>query len=257
LSAESLFSLDGKAALVSGGASGIGLAMAEALAAAGSDVCVWGRSPERNRAAIDRIGAHGTRVHALACELSSADDVERVFGESVDLLGRLDICVANAGVDPERARFPELDAEDWDRVIAVNLTGTMLTFRAAARQMIEQGDGGSLIATSSLASLLGMARKPHYAASKAGVNALVRALAVELAPDGIRANSVLPGWVETPMTDGTLTLPAFQTQVLPRIPMKRWGEPADMAGIIVYLASDASSYHTGDAFVIDGGYSLI
>jgi NAD(P)-dependent dehydrogenase (short-subunit alcohol dehydrogenase family) len=231
--------------------------MAEALAAAGADVCIWGRSPERNRNAVERIGAHGTRVHAVACDVSTEEDVERAFGESLQLLGRLDACVANAGVDGERSRFPELEAEEWERVLAVNLTGTMLTFRSAARQMMQQGEGGSLIATSSLASLLGLARKPHYSASKAGVNAMVRALAVELAPSGIRANSVLPGWVDTPMTDGTLTLPAFEQEVLPRIPMRRWGRPADFAGIVVYLASDASSYHTGDAFVIDGGYSLI
>jgi NAD(P)-dependent dehydrogenase (short-subunit alcohol dehydrogenase family) len=257
MSPASPFSLNGKTALVSGGASGIGLAMAEALAAAGADVCIWGRSAERNAMAVERIAAHGTRVHAVPCEVSSEEDVERAFGESLELLGRLDVCVANAGVDGERSRFTEFEADEWERVLGVNLTGTMFTFRAAARQMVEQGDGGSLIATSSLASLLGLARKPHYSASKGAVNAMVRALAVELAPKGIRANSVLPGWVDTPMTDGTLTLPAFQDDVLPRIPMRRWGQPEDMAGIVVYLASEASSYHTGDAFVIDGGYSLI
>lgn len=257
MSASSLFSLEGRAAVVSGGASGIGLAMAEALAAAGADVCVWGRDAERNRAAVGRIGAHGTGVHAVPCDVGSEEDVERAFGESLGLLGRVDVCVANAGVNGARTRFTELTRGEWQRVIDVNLTGAMLTFRAAARQMIEQGEGGSLIATSSLASLLGLAREPHYSASKAGLNAMVRALAVELAPRGIRANSVLPGWVDTPMTDGTLTLPSFAQEVLPRIPMRRWGLPADMAGIVVYLASEASSYHTGDAIVIDGGYSLI
>ena len=252
-----LFSLEGKAAVVSGGASGIGLAMAEALARAGASVCIWGRDAERNRAAVERIGASGGEVHALSCDISSEEDVERAFAEALTLLGRVDTCVANAGVNGDRARFAELPTDEWRRLLDVNLTGTMLTFRAAARQMIEQGEGGSLVATSSLASRLGLARQPHYAASKAGVNAMVRALAVELAPRGIRANSVLPGWVETPMTDGTLDSPGFENEILPRVPMRRWGVPADMAGIVVYLASEASSYHTGDEFVIDGGFSLI
>ena len=254
---SSLFSLAGKAAIVSGGTSGIGIAMADALAAAGADVCVWGRDPDRNRAAVARLEAHGGAAYAVPCELASEQDVKRAFLESLEHLGRIDVCVANAGVSGRRTRFAELDSDEWRRVVDVNLTGTMLTFRAAVEQMLVQDEGGSLIATSSLASRLGLAREPHYSASKAAVNAMVRALAVELAPSGIRANTVLPGWVETPMTEGTLPLPAFEREVLPRIPMRRWGAPADIAGIVVYLASEASSYHTGDAFVIDGGYSLI
>jgi NAD(P)-dependent dehydrogenase (short-subunit alcohol dehydrogenase family) len=254
---SSIFSLAGKAAIVSGGTSGIGLAMADALAAAGADVCVWGRDPGRSSAAVARLEAHGGAVYAVPCELASEEDAKRAFAESLERLGRLDVCVANAGVSGRRTRFVELETADWRYVVDVNLTGTMLTFRAAVEQMLLQGEGGSLIATSSLASRLGLAREPHYSASKAAVNGMVRALAVELAPSGIRANSVLPGWIETPMTESTLPLPGFQREVLPRIPMRRWGAPADIAGIAVYLASEASTYHTGDAFVIDGGYSLI
>jgi NAD(P)-dependent dehydrogenase (short-subunit alcohol dehydrogenase family) len=252
-----LFSLEGKAAVVTGGNSGIGLAMANGLAEAGAKVCIWGRNEDKNVAAAERLTMHGGGVFAVRCDVGSKAEVDDAFGQTLSHLGRVDVCVANAGISGDRARFPDLEQSEWQKVIGVNLEGAMLTFQAATRQMLDQGDGGSLIATSSLSAVLGLARQPHYAASKGGLNAMVRALAVELAPKGIRANSILPGWFETALTEKTFAVPAFDEQVRTRIPMRRWGKPEDLEGLVVYLASDASRYHTGDSFVVDGGFSLV
>jgi hypothetical protein len=135
------------------------------------------------------------------------------------------------------------------------MEGVFFTFRTAVRHMLERGHGGSLIVTSSLSAKYGMPSGEHYAATKAGVIAVVRALAVEYARYGIRANAILPGWIETDMTSPLFKVEKFEKNVIPRIPHRRWGVPADFGPIAVYFASDASAYHTGDAVVIDGGYS--
>ncbi len=138
----------------------------------------------------------------------------------------------------------------------VNLDGAMFTFRAATRHMMERGGGGLLAGTASLAAIEGAARNEHYAATKGGLVSMIRSLAVELARYGIRANSILPGWIETDMTAKSIANDKFSGNVMPRIPMRRWGKGGDFGGIAVYLMSDAAAYHTGDSFVIDGGYSL-
>ncbi|HEX7353692.1 MAG TPA: SDR family oxidoreductase, partial [Mycobacteriales bacterium] len=138
----------------------------------------------------------------------------------------------------------------------VNLDGAFYTFREASKHMVERGGGGSLVGTASLAAIEGQPRGEHYAATKGGLISMIRALAVELARHQIRANAILPGWIETPMTDGALDSTAFKDKVLKRVPARRWGQPEDFAGIAVYLASGLSSYHTGDTFLIDGGYAI-
>jgi hypothetical protein len=150
----------------------------------------------------------------------------------------------------------EMSTEEWKRVTRVNLDGAFFTLRAAARHMVGHGQGGSLAVTASLAAISGQPRGEHYAASKGGVISMMRALAVELARHRIRANAILPGWIETAMTEKALHWDKFVEKVLPRVPLRRWGVPADFGAIAVYLASDASGYHTGDTFLIDGGYSL-
>jgi NAD(P)-dependent dehydrogenase (short-subunit alcohol dehydrogenase family) len=207
------FDLTGKVALVTGGNSGIGLGMAEALAQAGASVCVWGTNPEKNTAAKARLDKHGGRVLALRCDV--ADE---------------------AAVDAALAAF--------------------FTLRAAARHMVERGGGGSLAVTSSLSAIMGAPRSQHYAATKGAVISLMRALAVELARHKIRVNAIVPGWIDTPMTEQALHGEAFSQKVLPRVPLRRWGIGDDFGGIAVYLASDLSAYHTGDTLVIDGGYVL-
>ena len=149
-----------------------------------------------------------------------------------------------------------MTTEEWRRVLRVNLDGVFFTLRGAARHMVERGGGGSLAVTASLAAIEGAPRGEHYAATKGAVISMVKGLAVELARHDIRANAIVPGWIDTPMTEGALTQEVMQERVLRRIPIRRWGTRADFGGIAVYLASDASAYHTGDTFVIDGGYAI-
>jgi NAD(P)-dependent dehydrogenase (short-subunit alcohol dehydrogenase family) len=251
------FDLSGKVALVTGGNSGIGLGMARAMAQAGADIAVWGTNPQKNAAAKAELESTGRRVLALACEVGSEAAVEAAMAETLRVLGRVDGCFANAGVSGRgTSSFLALSAQEWRRVLAVNLDGAFYTLRAAARHMVERGGGGALVGTASLAAIEGAARNEHYAATKGGLISMLRALAVEFARHGIRANAVLPGWIETSMTAGAIANEKFANNVLPRIPMRRWGTGDDFGGIAVYLLSEASRYHTGDTFLIDGGYAL-
>jgi NAD(P)-dependent dehydrogenase (short-subunit alcohol dehydrogenase family) len=251
-----LFDLSETVAVVTGGNGGIGLGMAEGLVGAGAAVAIWGTNPAKNEAATERLAALGGNVEAFACDVSDEEAVAKTFAATLHRFGKVDACFANAGVAGTGVRFDDMDLEEWRRVVAVNLDGAFLTFRAAVRHMLERGEGGSLVATSSLASVMGMPRGEHYAATKAGLSAMVRSLAVEYGRYGIRANAVLPGWIETAMTAGWMSNDRFRDAVLPRVPAGRWGTPEDFSGIAVYLASDASRYHSGDTIVIDGAYRV-
>lgn len=250
------FDLTGKVALVTGGNSGIGLGMARALAEAGADVAIWGTSAAKNAEALAALSATGVRAHAEICDVGDEAAVDAAFAGTLAALGRVDACFANAGTYGRKTRFTDLDSAEWHRVTRINLDGAFHTLRAAARHMVERGGGGVLVGTASLAAIEGAARNAQYAATKGAMVAMIRALAVELARHGIRANAILPGWIETAMTAGSVADERFAAAVLPRIPARRWGTGADFGGIAVYLASDASAYHSGDCLVIDGGYSL-
>jgi NAD(P)-dependent dehydrogenase (short-subunit alcohol dehydrogenase family) len=253
------FDLTGKVALITGGNSGIGLGMAEGLAAAGADVAIWGRRADRNAAALEKLKANGTRVEALEVDVADEQAVVDAMAETLSRLGRLDTCIANAGVGGG-APLAEQTTEAWRRVTTVNLDAVFWTFREATKHMIERagaGDkGGSLMVTSSTSAIHGAPRNQAYAATKAGVLAMVRATAVELARYGIRANAILPGWIATEMTERLQNWDTFTEKAIGRVPMRRWGEGEDFAGIAVYFASDASRFHTGDSVVIDGGYTI-
>jgi NAD(P)-dependent dehydrogenase (short-subunit alcohol dehydrogenase family) len=250
------FDLTGHVALVTGGNSGIGLGMADALAEHGADVAIWGTSVAKNADARAQIARHGTHVLDLICDVGDQDQVDEAFAETVAALGKVDSCFANAGVPGHGQRFVDMTAQEWRRVLRVNLDGAFFTLQAAVRHLVDRGEGGSVVVTTSGSSMQGQPRGEHYGASKAGVVALVRAIAVEHARDGIRANAILPGWIDTTMTAPVLGWDRFVERVLPRVPLGRWGEPADFGGMAVYLASDASRYHTGDTIVIDGGYQV-
>jgi len=251
------FDLAGQVALVTGGNSGIGLGMALALAASGADVAIWGTNAAKNAAAADQLRTHGHRVLALPCDVGDEAAVEAAFAETLHTLGRVDGCFANAGVGGRGVKsFLDMTTEEWNRVLRVNLHGAFYTFRAAARHMVARGEGGVLVGTASLAAIEAAPRSEHYAATKGGLISMVRAMAVEFARQGVRAHAILPGWIETDMTADAVSTEGFRTKVLPRVPMRRWGTGADFGGIAVYLMSTASRYHTGDTFVIDGGYSL-
>jgi NAD(P)-dependent dehydrogenase (short-subunit alcohol dehydrogenase family) len=200
------------------------------------------------------------KVDTRICDVSDPASVKQAMKAVLDTFGRLDGCFANAGIGGGgRKPFIERSEEEWRKMFATNLDGVFHVFQAAARHMTERAQGGDafgrLVATSSLASLFGTARNEHYAGTKAAINALCRALAVELARYGVTANAILPGWIRSDMTARVLADDKFVSAVMPRIPMRRFGEPSDFGGIAVYLMSKASSYHTADCFVIDGGYT--
>jgi NAD(P)-dependent dehydrogenase (short-subunit alcohol dehydrogenase family) len=253
------FDLSGKVALITGGNGGIGLGMAEGLAAAGAKVAIWGMKPEKNAEAEARLKAHGGEV--LVQQVDVADEAAVVAGVAavIERFGRIDFCAANAGIGGG-APFTEQTTEGWRRVTTVDLDAVFWTFREALKSMVarsQAGDpGGSLLVTSSTSAIHGAPRNQAYAASKAGVQAMIRGLAVEYAKYGIRANAVLPGWIATDMTAPLQAWDTFNEKAIGRVPMRRWGEGDDFAGVAVYLASDASRFHTGDSLVIDGGYTI-
>ncbi|MCW5772553.1 MAG: SDR family oxidoreductase [Rhodospirillaceae bacterium] len=252
------FDLAGKVALITGGNGGIGLGMAAALAEAGADLAIWGTNAEKNAAAKARLAASGRRVEAIEVNVADEAAAEAGMAETLARLGRVDACFANAGVSGYARSMFEIDGKEWRRVLGINLDGAFFTLRAAARHMrarAEQGDpGGRLVGIASLAARSGAARNEHYAATKGGLVSMLKAMAVELARYGITANALLPGWIETEMTAPTFANEKFRANVMPRLPMRRYGKPEDFGGIAVYLASAASAYHTGDEILIDGGY---
>ena len=264
--AATLFDLSGKVALITGGNSGIGLGFGEGAIKHGANVCLWGTNADKNAAAIAVLekliqenGGSGQKVHSIVCNVADEAMVEASFSETLEVFGRVDACFGNAGV-ARSGRFDEFTTEDWRAVLDVNLDGLFFTLRAAARHMrarAESGDaGGRLIGTASLGALMGMARVEAYGASKGAVISFMQALAVEYARYGVTANSVLPGHIETAMTEANYANEKFANAVLPRIPARRWGDRADFEAIAVYLMSDASSYHTGDSLLIDGGFFI-
>lgn len=253
------FDLSGRGVVVTGGNGGIGYGMARALLAAGARVAIWGSNAAKTDAACSRLAAECgdvTRVHAFCCDVGDEAQVMSTFDASVAALGGVvHACFANAGVSSKGTLLTDMTLDEFRRVQRVNVEGVFLTFRAAARHMAEHGQGGSLVATASTAAVEGAARNSHYGASKGAVTSFVRALAVELARHRIRVNSVLPGWITSDMTARSFGNEKFAAAVLPRIPARRWGDMDDFGGIAVFLASDASSYATGEQFVIDGGYT--
>jgi hypothetical protein len=253
----SMFDLTGKTALITGGNSGIGLAMATALAQSGADVCIWGRNENKNKDAEEKLKAINSKAVAMQVDVSDEAGTEKAFADTLEIFGRVDAFFANAGTGGKNVRsFMEMSTDEWRRVLSVNLDGAFFGLRAAARHMVERGGGGVIVGTSSLAAISGQARGQHYAASKGALVSMIKALAVELARYGIRAHAILPGWIVTEMTENTIHDEKFISKVMSRVPVRRWGEPADFGGLAVYLASDASAYHTGDTFVIDGGYAV-
>jgi NAD(P)-dependent dehydrogenase (short-subunit alcohol dehydrogenase family) len=254
------FDLTGKVALVTGGNGGIGLGMAEALAQAGAGVVVWGTNEEKNKAAEAKLRAHGGKVLIQKIDVASEAAVVEGMKEAVAKMGRVDSVFANAGIGSPARSFLEITSEQYRKVLSVNEDGVFFTLREAARHMRERagkGDaGGSLVGVASLAAIEGAARNQHYAASKGAVISMIRGIAVEFARDGVRANAILPGWIATDMTAGAQSSTVFTDKVITRVPSRRWGQPADFGGIAVYLASDASAYHSGDTLVVDGGYAV-
>lgn len=255
------FDLTGKVALVTGGNRGIGYGMAEALAASNAHVAIWGRKDAANKEAADRLSRLGDGdVKTWSVDVADETAVIDAMKDTVSAFGRIDSCIANAGVGFGAKSFAEMDTETWRKNMAVNLDGAFWTLREVVKHITERaknGDpGGSVVGVASLAAIEGAGKNQAYAATKGGLISMLKAIAVETARYGIRANAILPGWIATDMTEAAQGNDAFETKVIPRVPARRWGEPKDFGGVAVYLTSDASSYHSGDTFIVDGGYSI-
>ena len=255
------FDLSGKVALVTGGNRGIGLGMAKALAASNASLAIWGRKEAANAAAVEELSALGTgEVKAWAVDVADEQAVIDATVDVVSSMGRIDSCFANAGVGFGAPSFVEMTTEIWRKNMAVNMEGAFWTLRESVKHMVERakaGDpGGSVVGVASLAGIEGAARNQAYAATKGGLPSMMRGIAVEHGRYGIRANSILPGWIATDMTELAQDSDVFTTKVISRVPIRRWGEPEDFGGMAVYLASDASKYHSGTTLIIDGGYAV-
>jgi hypothetical protein len=253
------FDLSGHVALVTGGNGGIGLGMADALAAHGADLAIWGTNPDKNDAAIEQLGRHDVELLSIVCDVGDEDAVVQAMTDTIGELGRIDSCFVNAGVGGQAPSFIGMTSDEWRRVMRVNLDGAFFTAREAARHMVERAEagdeaGGSIVFTTSGSAFFGQQSGQHYGASKAGVNSMMKAIAVQHARHGVRCNSILPGWIESDMTAPAFGSETFVQKVMPRIPTRRWGTKEDFAGIATYLASPASTYHTGDIIRIDGGF---
>jgi NAD(P)-dependent dehydrogenase (short-subunit alcohol dehydrogenase family) len=259
--ANNLFDLKGKVTVVTGGNSGIGLGFARGIAKQGGDLAIWARSLERNAAAKKELESHGVRVITRQVDVASESAVAEAFEALISEMGRVDCVFANSGIAarPGIQSIIDLPTAEYHELINVNLHGAYYTLREGARHMVNRAKagepGGSLVHCGSLSMFVGLKGKEHYAGSKAALGAMIRCMAVELGQYGIRANAIAPGYIKTGLTSspqGDQVDKFFASTT----PIPRAGVPADFEGIAAYLASDASSFHSGDTIVIDGAYLI-
>jgi NAD(P)-dependent dehydrogenase (short-subunit alcohol dehydrogenase family) len=248
--------LTGKVFVITGGNGGIGLGMAEGIAQAGGSLVLWGRREEKNLEAVARLKALGARATAHVCDVSNEGDVITTMQRSVEDFGRLDGLFANAGRSGTGTRFVDLSLAEWRSMMAVNLDGVFLTFREAAKVLIEQGEGGSLVAVSSTSAVHGAARNEAYGTAKTGLTGLVRALAVAFARHQIRVNSLLPGWTITELAESLYENDVFREATTARTPVRRWADPSEFREVGAFLADPSQTFHTGQEVCVDGGYTI-
>lgn len=247
--------LTGRTVVVTGGNSGIGLALAAGVTKAGGDVAIWSRTEARNAEAVKALSAHGTRVIGVGCDVGDEDSVAAAMARTVRELGRLDCLVANAGVHAG-SPIQDMTLEDWHHVLRINLDGAFLTTREAARVFIEQGTGGSMVVVSSTISRYGAAGQASYAASKTGMVGLGRTLAVELARHRVRCNILIPGWTRTPLNEAQQASEQFMAATTRRTPVRRWADPEEFEAIAPFLCDPTLTFHTGNEVIVDGGYTI-
>ena len=250
---SALFDLTGRVALLTGSTRGLGFAMAEALAAAGAKVVVNGRTAQSVGKATDALAARGLPCAGLPFDAADAGSARRGVEAAIGQHGPLDIFVANAGI-PSGAPLADWTEERWDQVMDTNLRAAFFAAQAAGLHMKARGRG-RIILTASITGILGRATIHGYAASKAGLASVARSLAAELGPFGVTCNSISPGYFETDLNAALMKDPAFNDRVVTRTALKRWGKPAEIAGVALLLASEAGGYITGQQIVVDGGFT--
>lgn len=246
-----LFDLSGKRALVTGGGTGLGRAMALALAEAGADVALAARRKDKLEEAAEEIRALGRSAHTVACDLTDPDAIRKTAREAEDSLGPIDVLVNNSGISGE-GWATDLPIERWNQVLETNLRGAFLMSQAVAPGMIERG-GGAIVNVSSVAGFIGVKMLSAYSASKGGLIQLTKTLALEWAKTGVRVNALAPGYFLTDINSRFFASEAGERMIKAHIPMGRVGRPDELKGAILLLASDASSFMTGAALVVDGG----
>ena len=257
MSVEQLFNLEGRVALVTGGNGGLGLGMALGLAEAGASIAVAARNTEKTATALSQIEATGVKALGLTADINRESDITEMVAQTIEIFGRLDILVNNAGM-VVRKEPQDLTTEEWDQVLDVNLRGAFLAAKTAYLHMKRQG-GGKIINIGSMFSIFGGGGSgAAYSASKGGLVQLSKSLAVAWAKDNIQSNAILPGWFITEITsDIPVRQPERYDMISRRIPTGRWGEPEELKGAAVFLASPASDYVTGAVLTVDGGYSVM
>lgn len=249
-----LFDLTGKVAVVTGGNGGIGLGMAEGIASCGASIVIAGRNAEKAQAALQALGKLGVQARFISADVTRKADCHSLIAQTMDAFGRVDILVNNAGTSI-RKMPQEFSEEEWHHVLDTNLTSAFLCSQAAYPAM-KQAGGGKMINIGSMMSLFGAPFATPYAASKGGIVQMTRALATAWAGDNIQVNAVLPGWIDTELTQRAREqVSELHTHVERRTPVGRWGVPRDMSGIAAFLASPASDFVTGTAIPVDGGFS--
>lgn len=256
--ASNPFDLTGKVAVITGANSGLGFAFASGLARAGADVLIWGRREDKNRAAVDKLRGFGHRVGSRVVDVAAEQDVVAAMQAAVGEMGRLDCVIANAGISGFAPSTAEMSSQQYHDLLNINLHGAFYTLREGAKHMVERAKrgepGGSLIICGSLSIFGGVPGMGHYAAAKGALNSLAKTMATELGPYQIRVNVIAPGFFATEMTQADPEIfKAVDAAVAARTPMGRTGQPEDIEGIAVYLASDAARFHSGDTLVVDGG----
>lgn len=243
----------GRVAVITGAAQGIGAACARRLAADGAQVALWDVADDAGRALAAELADAGARAAYVHCDVSRKAEVDAALAATLADFGRVDLLVSNAGIF-RAADFLDVSEADWDAVIGVNLKGAFLVGQAVARQMVAQGGGGAIVQMSSVNGVMAIPTIASYNASKGGINQLTRAMALALADHRIRVNAVAPGTIATELArQAVLTSDDARLRILGRTPMKRLGEPGEVADVVAWLLSDAASYVTGEIVTVDGG----